>query len=589
MAVSAARARAIQTRSNLDSVKTASSANSPISTVPSSAATNAVKLGYVGSTQEYDAAENAGKALASRTAAAPAQPAFSPAVVTSDKAKGQLDTISQFTDDTKAGIRNQAVRNQNQTLQERQQSVVEQEKADASRMEQEKLSIQRQQADAKTAALAGTTGEYAPVEQAAAPSREEQANQELARENADYQDSVASKVSSQEKAYQDFSRQIKRIQNGTFPLSDAQQALVDSTAQAFDEMTEQSRLRGLALSSQTGGFSIKVGQTLGDLSNIESQKAMTLANLETGFQDKNYKMVAESYNAFLEHDKQQTELLTNLHNDIVAQAKDVRDFNIEQQKIAYQKEQDIIKNDMDRERMKMDAQRLADDLATNSLQREKIRGDIIAAKEAAVAAKNLLPKNVQANVDKIVGQFDGESIVKQYNTAAQAKSFIDQMPNTTENPSDDQALIYAFAKIMDPESVVREGEYATAKKYSQSWAKSFGAEVNQAIAGTGFLSQTARENIKNTVGQKFGVIEKQYDNLSKEYGRRIENVGAPSGSGTSYITDYRGAMQNGDEQRTQIDNAVRSDPSLAEKVSSLYESDFTDNSVYEYLKQHNAI
>jgi hypothetical protein len=29
-------------------------------------------------------------------------------------------------------------------------------------------------------------------------------------------------------------------------------------------------------------------------------------------------------------------------------------------------------------------------------------------------------------------------------------------------------MVYAFAKIMDPESVVREGEYETVKKYSQS-------------------------------------------------------------------------------------------------------------------------
>ena len=37
-----------------------------------------------------------------------------------------------------------------------------------------------------------------------------------------------------------------------------------------------------------------------------------------------------------------------------------------------------------------------------------------------------------------------------------------------DSDTDDQALIYTFAKVMDPNSVVRESEYQTVQDYSQS-------------------------------------------------------------------------------------------------------------------------
>ena len=50
-----------------------------------------------------------------------------------------------------------------------------------------------------------------------------------------------------------------------------------------------------------------------------------------------------------------------------------------------------------------------------------------------------------------------------------------------KNPTstNDQALIYAFAKAMDPTSSVREGEYATVQKYAQSFANQLGFDVNR--------------------------------------------------------------------------------------------------------------
>ena len=78
-----------------------------------------------------------------------------------------------------------------------------------------------------------------------------------------------------------------------------------------------------------------------------------------------------------------------------------------------------------------------------------------------------LPPKIASRVDSYVKDFEAEPIVKQYNTVrSQVGAFQNYMKDTSG--SNDQAMVYAFAKIMDPESVVREGEYETVKKYSQS-------------------------------------------------------------------------------------------------------------------------
>jgi hypothetical protein len=85
-----------------------------------------------------------------------------------------------------------------------------------------------------------------------------------------------------------------------------------------------------------------------------------------------------------------------------------------------------------------------------------------------------LSNQQNTRVNQITGQFDNEPIVKNYNIIAEGKAFVDSISNNTQNPADQQGLIYAFAKAMDPNSVVREGEYATVQKYAQSWAQSCG-------------------------------------------------------------------------------------------------------------------
>lgn len=164
--------------------------------------------------------------------------------------------------------------------------------------------------------------------------------------------------------------------------------------------------------------------------------------------------------------------------------------------------------------------------------------------------------NINSTINSIAGSFDNEPIVKNFNIQNEGYQFAKSLSNDTKNPSDDQGLIYAFAKAMDPNSVVREGEYATVQKYSQSLLDSYGKSVLQAINGTGFLTPEARTNIKKTIETKVKASKANYDNVKSEYQKRIDK--AAKGGGNS-LTDY-GAAYNEQVPTNNISQPTQNQP-----------------------------
>lgn len=152
-----------------------------------------------------------------------------------------------------------------------------------------------------------------------------------------------------------------------------------------------------------------------------------------------------------------------------------------------------------------------------------------------------LPPKVQTRVDAKSRAFEQNQTVKNTQTMAEAAAFAKSLNPTTTNPTDDQALIYAFAKVMDPNSVVREGEYATVKAYAQTWAQTFGFDVQRLFSNVAFLTPQARANMKRTILAKFNATKGQYDNLRKSYAKQINQITGDT-NGEDYLTDYGGAF-----------------------------------------------
>lgn len=183
------------------------------------------------------------------------------------------------------------------------------------------------------------------------------------------------------------------------------------------------------------------------------------------------------------------------------------------------------------------ARRKPEDGAVSDLQR-----DILELRKDALqrAAENLPPRQ-QSMVQSIQKTFDGLPVVKNTQIVSEGASFANSLNPNTTNPADDQALIYAFAKAMDPNSVVREGEYATVQHYAQSWAESFGFNAQRIFSNTTFLTPQARANMKATIMTKFRAAKAQYAAVRNSYVRNISRI-TQKDDGETYLTDYGAAF-----------------------------------------------
>ena len=146
------------------------------------------------------------------------------------------------------------------------------------------------------------------------------------------------------------------------------------------------------------------------------------------------------------------------------------------------------------------------------------------AKAKATQTGGFTPAQINSTVNQIAGAFDSEQIVKDFNQINSGYQTIKSIGTATTSPADDITFIYSFAKIMDPNSVVREGEYATIQKYAQTWADNFGFTAKRIFSNTNFLSQDAKEKMLSSVRAKLNTATAQYTNLYSEYQRQINDA-----------------------------------------------------------------
>lgn len=156
-----------------------------------------------------------------------------------------------------------------------------------------------------------------------------------------------------------------------------------------------------------------------------------------------------------------------------------------------------------------------------------------------------------AAADRLRNDFTSNQVVKDYNiqrAGYEQSQIID--PNTA-NPQEDMALIFSFMKILDPGSVVREGEFATAQKYT-SFLDGLGVKLDTVTKGN-LLSTKQRENIRNAMQSKFNLSQSAYDKVVKSFetqGRNAKvdpqdfiidySVNTPSGDSRGYVESLYG-------------------------------------------------
>jgi len=201
-----------------------------------------------------------------------------------------------------------------------------------------------------------------------------------------------------------------------------------------------------------------------------------------------------------------------------------------------------------------------------------------------------LPTSIQGKIISQSEKFSGSDIVKKYNSTVDSINVINGISSASENPADHQTIVYAFAKALDPDSAVKEGEYETIKKYAQSMVSRYGKEITNAINGTGFLSEKAISDIKTTMNNNLKSRTPQYENLKNETARVIDNIaGSPVAS--EILKDFSaGIAPNEEVVKNQVNDFVKNNPDKFDIISSLYsDPSITDFDVVEYLKLQGLI
>ena len=118
----------------------------------------------------------------------------------------------------------------------------------------------------------------------------------------------------------------------------------------------------------------------------------------------------------------------------------------------------------------------------------------------------------------------------------------------------DLAVIYEFMRALDPQSVVRESEFASAAKSGNIFAGAL-ARFNGYLKETGgSLPDALKREFLGIVEQKMGVARNQAGQVFKAFGERIDTVTGEPGSYKRYLTDYANLFE------TQGDTAQKTYP-----------------------------
>jgi hypothetical protein len=145
-------------------------------------------------------------------------------------------------------------------------------------------------------------------------------------------------------------------------------------------------------------------------------------------------------------------------------------------------------------------------------------------------------------VDSYVRSFESSPIVKRYNIATDAVDYANSIATESKSPADHQGLIYAFAKAMDPDSAVREGEYSTVQKYAQDWLSTTGFNMKRIFDGAEILTPEAIARLKEAIKLRAQPARGKYDNLYKETQRRIEKLDPDQ---IDMLPDYKRGTSDG--------------------------------------------
>jgi hypothetical protein len=171
-----------------------------------------------------------------------------------------------------------------------------------------------------------------------------------------------------------------------------------------------------------------------------------------------------------------------------------------------------------------------------------LRAEAIETRRALAAQGGRPPAGYQYNPDGTLAPIPGgpgdktndkvDSLRKEFNSLPEVKNYrttvpiIQSIKSAKDTPAGDLDFIYAVGKILDPDSVVREGEMNLVIK-SGSPLERFKGYVNNVMGG-GRLTPTIRAQLSQMLNQRVAEIKRGYDAAQVTFKRSAERRGLPT-------------------------------------------------------------
>lgn len=172
--------------------------------------------------------------------------------------------------------------------------------------------------------------------------------------------------------------------------------------------------------------------------------------------------------------------------------------------------------------------------------REQQRKSFLQADDRPISVNTgAADSRTNTRIDRIVSSFNSHPIVKEYNETQAQQGIISSITAGQWSGPGDMAVIFAFMKALDPNSVVRETEYANASQSGNifmGWAARFNGAISP---NGGFLSDQVRKDFLKTINARMAVKTQQYKNLRGQLAERIDRIrnGAPE-TGDEALIEY---------------------------------------------------
>ena len=174
-------------------------------------------------------------------------------------------------------------------------------------------------------------------------------------------------------------------------------------------------------------------------------------------------------------------------------------------------------------------------------------GEVV--KELGAAPQNQMTDNERA----LFNVFNSNQIVKDYNNIVSQKLAFDNVVKNGVGGPADLAMVYMFMKGLDPTSVVRETEYATAAASGNIFLGAYAKFNGYFKESGGFLPPNVRTEFQNIVNQRLAAQQQQYDNWKNQIRSMAERQGM---NPDNVVIDFAGALQ-GAEGETKTLNGVQ--------------------------------